>query len=265
MKRCIAVFTLIIASPAFAQQTLFIELVNPGDAPIAGASVTVSETGGPQIGADTTDAQGRAEIDGVNPSRQYSARITAVNYLPFAGPLNYPDTGRTVDDPAVIVLTRARPVITPPPRANQTITMNQAFFDSTLVIGWSHQALGSTWLRRCQLFPGGTDAMPTGWVMRGGSHIWALFGSATCTFRLFEGRELNPPWTFVSYTVVDGRDSGICPPDYDVNVMATPPAGNTAIPLVVSVTAGWSDCHAAVTAVTVNGPAGGNPMDAFVP
>jgi hypothetical protein len=101
--------------------------------------------------------------------------------------------------------------------------------------------------------------------MRGGSHVWAFFGSASCTFTLFDGRELNDPWTFVSYTVVDGRDSGLCPLDYRVNVMATPAAGSTAIPLVVNLTAGWSDCHVAVTEITVNGPESADPIEAFVP
>lgn len=271
MKRFLAMFIFITAPPVFAQQTLFVHVVNLAGDPIAGATVTVLETDGPQIGTDTTDAEGRAEIEGANPSRQYSARVTAVNFDPFSGPLNYPEDGRRVDDPVTIQLRRVRQPTIPPrppataPRADQTITMDQAFFDDTTAAGWTHEVSGDSWLFRCQLFPGSTGVMTNGWVMRGGTHLWALFASASCTFSLFGDRELNDPWTFVGYTIVDGRDSGFCPQDYDVNVMATPPAGNTAIPLVVNLTAGWSDCHAAVTEVTVNGPEGANPMEAFVP
>jgi hypothetical protein len=271
MKRFLAVFIFLAASPVLAQQILFVQVVNQTGGPIAGATVTILETDGPQIGTATTDAEGRAEVTGVNPSRQYSARVTALNYVPFAGPLSYPDSGRRVDNPVTIALQRARPALRPPPppdppaRADQTITMDQAFFDRTSAAGWAHEAIGSSWLRRCQLFPRGTQAMPTGWVLRGGSHLWAFFTSASCTFRLFGDRELNAPWTFVSYTFVDGRDSGLCPPEYMVNVLTTPPTGNTAIPLVVHLTAGWSDCHAAVTEVIVNGPEGADPTEAFVP
>jgi hypothetical protein len=143
--------------------------------------------------------------------------------------------------------------------------MDEAFFADTLAAGWRHSAIGSTWLRRCQLFPGGTGVIPAGWVMRGGSHIWAWFGSDLCTFRLFEGRGLNPPWTFVSFSVVDGRDSGVCPPSLNVSVTTTPTAGSTEIPLVVELTAAWDECHAAVTSITVNGPEDANPMEAFEP
>lgn len=273
MRTILAVFFFVAALPAMAQQSLFILVEGQGANPIPGADITVFEAAtGAEFASANSDGDGRAVIDGVNPSQEFTARVTAVNYVPFNGPLDFPASGRREDDPVVITLARialpAPPDRPPPPgpaRENQTITLTEAFFNDTLAAGWQHSAPGSDWLQRCQLFQTGTAAMPDGWVMRASQRLWNVWSAANCNFRLFAGRDLNDPWTLVDFTIVDGGSFDRCFDGATINVTSAVAGVAGTIPLTVHIIAPDKECSAAVSEVTVNGPAGEDPKSAFLP
>lgn len=274
MRTVLAAFLLVAALPALAQQSRHFLVQNPSADPIAGATVTVSTEDGTAVGSQDTDADGAAEVDGIEPSVNHSVRVSAVNYvartLPLAG-------GQNAQNPMVITLSRTTLLPPPPPRgdtepdppppamANATIALTDGFFNETLAAGWQHTAPGSGWMQRCQLFQGGTDVMPTGWVMRSSTRIFNLWGSASCHFTLFAGRELNEPWTLVGFTMVDGRTTDECQSGAVVNETSAPAGGPSTIPLSMHILTPNGECSVAVTAVVVNGPTGDDPREAFLP
>lgn len=269
MRMILAVILLVATLPAVAQQSRYFLVQNQASSPVAGASVTLAEEDGPQVGTQATDAEGRTQFDGIDPSGAYTVTVSAVNYMPFAAQVS---GGQSAQNPMVITLARVSIVPPPPTRrdpepatAQRTVALTEALFNETLAAGWQHAATGSSWLQRCQLFQGGTGEMPDGWIMRSSVRLWNFWAPASCNFTLFAGRELNEPWTLVGFTVVDGRTSGACDNGSMVNVTSAPAGDASTMPLTVHILAPDQECSAAVTEVVVNGPTDADPEEAFIP